>query len=78
MKTYLSENPDVAQGLEFLCLAEGDEVAHYEVLEAISKKFNNRKLQSTVRSILREEKTHLNVCLDMAKEAVAPRINNSF
>ena len=71
MKSYLGEKPDVSEGLEFLCLAEGGEVAHYEVLEAISKKFNNRKLRSTVRSILREEKTHLNVCLDMAKEAVA-------
>jgi hypothetical protein len=43
MKTYLGEKPDVSEGLEFLCLAEGGEVAHYEVLEAISKKFNNRK-----------------------------------
>jgi hypothetical protein len=39
----LGEKPDVSEGLEFLCLAEGGEVAHYEVLEAISKKFNNRK-----------------------------------
>ena len=71
MKTYLGENPDVSEGLEFLCLAEGGEVAHYEVLEAISKKFNNRKLRSTVRSILRQERAHLTICLDMAREAVS-------
>lgn len=71
MKTYLGEEPDKSEALEFLCLAEGGEVSHYEVLEAISKKFNNRKLRSTVRSILRQEKAHLTVCTDMAKEAVA-------
>ena len=71
MKTYLGEKPDVSEGLEFLCLAEGGEVAHYEALEALSKKFNNKKLRSIVRSILREEKAHLNICLDMAKKAVA-------
>lgn len=71
MRTYLGEDPDASEGLEFLCLAEGGEVTHYEVLDAISKKFDNRKLRNTIRSILREEKAHLNVCLDMAKEAVS-------
>ena len=71
MKTYLGENPDKSEGLEFLCLAEGGEVAHYEVLEVISKKFNNRKLRNTVRSILRQERGHLTICLDMAREAVS-------
>jgi hypothetical protein len=43
MKTYLGENPAVSGVIEFLCLVEGDEAAHYEVLEAISKKFDRRK-----------------------------------
>ena len=32
MNTYLGEEPDTLDALEFLCLAEGGEVTHYEVL----------------------------------------------
>lgn len=35
MQTYLGEDPDTLDALEFLCLAEGGEVTHYEVLETI-------------------------------------------
>ena len=28
MQTYLGEDPDTLDGLEFLCLAEGGEVTH--------------------------------------------------
>ena len=35
MKTYIGEAPDTSEALEFLCLAEGGEVSHYEVLQAI-------------------------------------------
>ena len=31
METYLGEDPDTQEALEFLCLAEGGEVTHYEV-----------------------------------------------
>ena len=31
MKTYLGEEPDSSEAIEFLCLAEGGEVTHYEV-----------------------------------------------
>ena len=44
MKTYLGEEPDTSEALEFLCLAEGGEVTHYEVLSSISKNFDNKKL----------------------------------
>jgi len=37
METYLGEKPDIQEALEFLCLAEGAEVTHYEVLTAIAK-----------------------------------------
>jgi hypothetical protein len=30
MQTYLGEDPDTLEALEFLCLAERGEVAHYE------------------------------------------------
>jgi hypothetical protein len=73
MQTYLGQDPDSSEAIEFLCLAEGGEVTHYEVLAAISKKLNsknknNRKLLPTVNSILREEKRHLALCIKLAKQ----------
>jgi rubrerythrin len=70
MKTYLGEDPDTSEALEFLCLAEGGEVTHYEVLRSICKNFDNKELSSTVSSILKEEQEHLKRCLDMAKKVV--------
>jgi rubrerythrin len=67
MKTYLGEDPDSSEAIEFLCLAEGGEVTHYEVLNAISKKVKNNKLSTTVNSILREERRHLQLCTRLAK-----------
>jgi ferritin-like metal-binding protein YciE len=71
MKTYLGEEPDTPEALEFLCLAEGGEVSHYEVLQAICGNFDNKKALSTVKSILKEEQRHLTRCIDMAKSAVS-------
>jgi len=71
MKTYLGEEPDTPEALEFLCLAEGGEVTHYEVLQAICGNFDNKKALSTVKSILKEEQRHLTQCIDMAKAAVS-------
>ena len=73
MQTYLGENPDSSEAIEFLCLAEGGEVTHYEVLAAISKKLNGKmknakKLSTTINSILREEKRHLTLCTKLAKQ----------
>ena len=42
MQTYLGPDPDSSEAIEFLCLAEGGEVTHYEVLAAISKKLNGK------------------------------------
>ena len=71
MKTYLGEKPDTSEALEFLCLAEGGEVSHYEVLQTICENFDNKKGLTTVKSILKEEQKHLSECIDMAKAAVA-------
>ena len=73
MQTYLGLDPDSSEAIEFLCLAEGGEVTHYEVLAAMSKKLNSktknaRKLSTIVNSILREEKRHLALCTKLAKQ----------
>jgi ferritin-like metal-binding protein YciE len=71
METYLGEEPDTQEALEFLCLAEGGEVAHYEVLASIAKDVKNKKFGTQVRAILKEEKRHLNLCTRLAKNNAA-------
>ena len=71
METYLGENPDTQEALEFLCLAEGAEVTHYEVLNSMAKQVKNRKFGTRVRTILKEEKGHLELCTKFAKNNAA-------
>ncbi len=71
METYLGEDPDTQEALEFLCLAEGGEVAHYEVLASVAKDVKSKKFGTQVRSILKEEKRHLDLCTKLAKNNAA-------
>jgi len=78
MQTYLGPDPDSSEAIEFLCIAEGGEVTHYEVLSAIAKKLNGkikntRKLSTTINSILTEEKRHLALCIKLAKQTVTSK-----
>lgn len=73
MQIYLGADPDSSEAIEFLCLAEGGEVTHYEVLAAMSKKLNgkikdSRKLSTAINSILREEKRHLALCTKLTRQ----------
>ena len=70
METYLGEEPDTQEALEFLCLAEGGEVTHYEVLASVAKEVKSRKLGTQVRNILKEERDHLELCTKLAKQNV--------
>jgi ferritin-like metal-binding protein YciE len=67
MEMYLGEDPDTQEALEFLCLAEGGEVTHYEVLTSVAKELKNKKFGTTVRKILKEEQRHLDLCTKLAK-----------
>jgi ferritin-like metal-binding protein YciE len=71
METYLGNEPDNQEALEFLCLAEGGEVTHYEVLASVSKDVKNKKFGTKVRAILKEEKKHLALCTKLAKTNAA-------
>jgi len=71
MKTYLGENPDTQEALEFLCLAEGAEVTHYEVLSSVTKEVKSRKFGTKVRNILKEEQNHLETCTKLAKQNIS-------
>jgi ferritin-like metal-binding protein YciE len=67
-ETYLGEDPETLDALEFLCLAEGGEVTHYEVLDELAKEVKDKKFASEVASILGEEKQHLQLCTQLARE----------
>ena len=71
METYLGEDPDTQDALEFLCLAEGGEVTHYEVLSKLAQKVNDKRFTSAVGAILKQEKEHLQMCTKLAKQNVA-------
>lgn len=58
----------IRYALEFLCLAEGGEVTHYEVLSEVAKELKEKKFATEVRSILKEEKEHLKLCTQLARE----------
>jgi rubrerythrin len=68
MSTYLGESPDSSEAIEFLCLAEGGEVTHYEVIGAMTKLVKDRKFSAKVKAILEEEKKHLQLCTRLAKQ----------
>ncbi len=71
METYLGQDPDTQEALEFLCLAEGAEVTHYEVLSSITKEVKSRKFGNKVRGILKEEQNHLETCTKLAKQNIS-------
>ena len=68
MQIYLGDQPDASEAIEFLCLAEGGEVSHYEVLSAFGRKVKDKKFLAKVKSILTEEKRHLQLCTQLAKK----------
>lgn len=76
MKTYLGEEPDSSEAIEFLCLAEEGEVTHYEVLSAMTKVVKNRQFATKVKSILQEEKKHLQMCTRLAKQNATTSTNS--
>jgi ferritin-like metal-binding protein YciE len=71
MATYLGDDADTSEALEFLCIAEGGEVTHYEVLDAMVKEVKDKEFTDKVKSILNEEKEHLQECIKLARENIA-------
>jgi hypothetical protein len=53
MGTYIGEESDTQEALEFLCLAESAEVTHYEVLTSVAKIVKSRIFGTQVRKILK-------------------------
>ncbi|HZA07004.1 MAG TPA: hypothetical protein VE619_04795 [Nitrososphaeraceae archaeon] len=70
MKIYVGDQADSSEAVEFLCFAEGGEVTHYEILNAMAKKVKDRKFSTRIRTILKEEQRHLKLCTRLAKQSI--------
>jgi ferritin-like metal-binding protein YciE len=71
MHIYLGDNPDSSEALDFLGLAEGGEVIHYEALNEMTKSIKNAQATDIVQSILEEEKNHLMKCIQLVRQNAA-------
>jgi ferritin-like protein len=71
MHIYLGEDPDSSEALDFLSLAEGGEVIHYEALNTMAQGIKNTQVTDTVQSILEEEKKHLMQCIQLVRQNAA-------
>ena len=71
MHIYLGDNPEPSEALDFLALAEGGELVHYEGLNAMVQSVNNTQATDTVKSILEEEKKHVMKCIQIVRENAA-------
>jgi O6-methylguanine-DNA--protein-cysteine methyltransferase len=71
MDVYLKGHEEPTAAFEFLCQAEAGEVTHYELLNHMTgQQVNDPTFSSEVRSILDEEKQHLQECIQAAKESL--------
>jgi ferritin-like metal-binding protein YciE len=68
MHIYLGEDPDPSKAVDFLGLAEGGEVLHYEALNTMAQGLGNTQTSDTVKSILDEEKKHLMNCIQLVRQ----------
>ena len=68
MHIYLGEDPDSSEALDFLGLAEGGEIIHYEALNEMIKGIKNAQATDIAQSILEEEKNHLMKCIQLARQ----------
>jgi ferritin-like metal-binding protein YciE len=68
MHIYLGEDPDTSEAIDFLGLAEGGEVLHYEALNTMAQSLGNTQASDTIKSILEEEKKHLMSCIQLVRQ----------
>ena len=60
MKTYLGDDADGLDGLEFLVMAEAAEVGHAEVLGAMNEQAGNPEIQKLVEWAVPVQQRHFN------------------
>lgn len=66
MKTYLGEDADGLDGLEFLTMAEAGEYGHWKVVDALNQELGDERLQDLVDWALPIQRGHLEQTLEGA------------
>jgi hypothetical protein len=64
MKTYLGENPDISEAIEFLCIAEAGGITHYEVLNAMTREIKMESLLLKLKQFWPRRKSICSYVLD--------------
>lgn len=64
MKTYLGDDADGLDGLEFLTMAEAGEYGHWKVVDALNEELGDERLQELVDWALPIQRQHLELTLD--------------
>jgi hypothetical protein len=59
MSTYLGNDADGLDGLEFLTMAEAGEVGHWQILGAMNQKARNPELQQVIEWVTPIQERHL-------------------
>ena len=68
MQTYLGNNPDLSEALEFLSIAEGGEVVHYEGLDSLARVQRQRfSKKDKINSYRRKEPSRQMYTISKAK-----------
>jgi hypothetical protein len=58
MSTYLGDDADGLDGLEFLTMAEAGEVGHWQVLDAMNQRAGNAQLQQVIEWVTPIQERH--------------------
>ncbi|MCW2950141.1 MAG: uncharacterized protein JWN41_1154 [Thermoleophilia bacterium] len=64
MSTYLGDDADGLDGLEFLTMAEAGEVGHWQILAKLNEQLNDRELRELTEYAIPLEEKHFKVTLE--------------
>lgn len=71
MRTYLGEDADGLDGLEFLTMAEAGEVGHWNVVAKLNEKVGDAQLRKLTETVIPLQEKHLQTTFDGARTLAA-------
>jgi hypothetical protein len=71
MQTYLGEDADGLDGLEFLTMTEAGEVGHWQILAKMNEQLGDRELRELCEYVIPLEEKHFNVTLQSSLDLAA-------
>jgi hypothetical protein len=77
MSTYLGDDADGLDGLEFLTMAEAGEVGHWQVLDAMNQRAGNSQLQQVIEWVTPIQERHFQETLQGSLQLAADEDPNA-